>query len=221
MRDVIEQREKRRKEEAERLKREKELGKINPFSGVNSALSGTAQNSLGTSLFGGSAATSPATGAGFNPFASSAPAKEEVTAAAATNASSDPVPSFSALSVETPPTTSQNAAVGPSTPTVTYAPPIPAYQPAQYISTFEEYVPRLDHPTHASRKGVSKEYEKFIKQADDEDEGGKGKSGGGGGEGGGPAEQWERVLPKGVDEVFERFVNRLKEAEDGEQQVLR
>lgn len=115
-----------------------------------------------------------------------------------------------------PPT---NATAGPSTPSVRYGPPAPSYQPAQYITTFEEYIPRLDHPHHAERKatGVSKEQQKYLKQgasdAIDVDKTG--------GTGGGPAEQWERVLPKGVDEVFERFLNRLNDAEGGEEQVLR
>lgn len=224
VRDVIEQREKRRREEEERIRREKELAKINPFSvrvgralrlgacqpflsqtsNAGALAAATGHSNLGASLFG---AAAPASNSSFNPFSTSNVGGDSPAQAA---------DALSELSVQPQPT--KNAAAGPSTPSVRYGPPAPAYQPAQYITTFEEYIPRLDHPSHADRKatGVPKEQQKYLKQG-----GGDAVDGDRSAATGGPAEQWERVLPKGVDEVFERFLNRLNDAEGGEEQVLR
>ena len=80
----------------------------------------------------------------------------------------------------------------------TLAPPLPAYQPPQYLSTIGEYLapPSMD----------------IDSESDDEDDNAD------------PSwkdEQWERLLRKGVDEVFDKYVRRLEAAEDGRSQVLR
>jgi pre-rRNA-processing protein TSR4 len=93
---------------------------------------------------------------------------------------------------------------------------LPAYQPPQYLSTFDEYIPRPDKAAASKLAQVDDgPGEKAGRKASAAEEARQGGGGGGG------AEQWERVLPKGVDEVFERFVNRLYDAEGGEDQVLR
>ena len=80
----------------------------------------------------------------------------------------------------------------------TLAPPLPAYQPPQYLSTIGEYLapPSMD----------------IDSESDDDDDNAD------------PSwkdEQWERLLRKGVDEVFDKYVRRLEAAEDGRSQVLR
>lgn len=155
---------------------------------------------LGSLLFSSTPASGTATT--FNPFSTPSPAPDAPTAA------------FSSLSLSSATNASPSkpsiAIAGPPTPAQTYGPPIPAYQPAQYLDTFEEYVPKKvegKEPNEDDLAGVD----------DDDESSGKKNSGGGGGF----VEKWEKVLPRGVDEVFERFMNRLNEAEGGEEQVLR
>jgi pre-rRNA-processing protein TSR4 len=95
-------------------------------------------------------------------------------------------------------------------------PPLPAYIPAQAIDSYPEDIPNaLPSDKDATRKGLADD----DATGDDDEEGTSGK--GGKKSGMNVAEQWERVLPKGMDEVFERFVNRLNAAIDGNEQVLR
>ena len=79
----------------------------------------------------------------------------------------------------------------------THAPPLPAYQPAQYLNTTDEYLPPPP-----------------IVELEEDDESPDQK-----------AEwrdaRWEQLLPQHVDVIFERFVRRLENAEGGAQQVLR
>ncbi len=81
----------------------------------------------------------------------------------------------------------------------TYAPPLPAYQPAQYLTTIEECLPPAQD----------------VNLSDDDDEETPDQK----------AEwrdaRWEQLLPKHVDVIFERFVRRLENAEGGSQQVVR
>jgi pre-rRNA-processing protein TSR4 len=157
---------------------------------------------LGGALFGG-----PNTGLepSFNPFSTTVV---------------PPTNPFSSLSLSTP-TPSPSAATkpsepahqGPSTPSKTYTPPFPAYLPAQYLTTFEEFLPADPN----ALAGDTAARVKVVSNDSVQGQGGKDSSAGQTG----AAEQWERVLPKGVDEVFERFLERLSRAEDGEGQVLR
>lgn len=130
--------------------------------------------SAGSSLFG---SAQPLFGGGkaANPFSST---------------SSGKTPDVSRLSLE-------NAA-GPSY--ITLAPPLPAYQPAQYLSTLDEYLP---------------DPEDIEVDNDDEEEeatGGKDEW---------RDARWEQLLPGHIDEVFERFVRRLQNADSASNQVLR
>ena len=81
------------------------------------------------------------------------------------------------------------------TASTSYGPPLPAYQPPQYLTTIDEYLPPPE--------------EMDIDDADDEDKLDLRN------------ERWEQLLPKYMDEVFERFAKRLKDAEGGSSQVLR
>lgn len=81
----------------------------------------------------------------------------------------------------------------------TLGPPLPAFQPPQYLSTIGEYIPP---PEDADDDDDLDD--------DDDEEMAEFKD-----------EKWEKILPKNVDEVFEAFVRRLQSAEDGDQQVLR
>lgn len=105
---------------------------------------------------------------------------------------------------------------GPATPATTFAPPLPAYIPAQAIDSYPEDIPKATEADKdaEARKGLADDVDDGD---DDEDERKKGAKSGGAT----VAEQWERVLPRGMDEVFERFVNRLNAAIDGNEQVLR
>ncbi|KAJ9104476.1 hypothetical protein QFC21_001972 [Naganishia friedmannii] len=206
--------EKRAKAEAEAKRRaeedlkQKEAAKVNPFAiGAGAASSETG---FGNALFG-SAGTFSTTAAG-NPFA--APSATDV----------PPSDAFSTLSISSsePAGTSNIAAAktkpaqGPETPATTFGPPLPAYIPAQAIDSYPEDIPKATlSDKDAARKGLVDE--DAIGDEDDEEKSGKG----GKKSGMNVAEQWERVLPKGMDEVFERFVNRLNAAIDGNEQVLR
>lgn len=82
----------------------------------------------------------------------------------------------------------------------TLAPPLPAYQPAQYLTTIDEYLPE---PEDDDEDIESDEDETPEMKAEWRDEG------------------WEKLLPKHVDDIFERFVRRLESADGGSSQVLR
>ncbi|ORY31804.1 programmed cell death protein 2 [Naematelia encephala] len=131
-------------------------------------------NTNGSTLFGG----------GQSLFGGPPPSSTPPTNPFSTSSESQP-PDLSSLSI--------------SKSNTTHAPPLPAYQPAQYLSTIDEYLPPPDE---------------MDVDVDDKDET--------------PAqaaewrnERWEQLLPEYVDEVFERFVHRLENAEGGSGQVLR
>ncbi|KAL7420589.1 hypothetical protein Q5752_004540 [Cryptotrichosporon argae] len=88
----------------------------------------------------------------------------------------------------------------------THAPPLPAYRPPQYLSTFDEYL-------------VLPEADGGADSSDDEDDARAPDATDAHGEFGG--DDWDKLVPRGVDDVFEQFVRRLQAAEDGAAQVLR
>lgn len=83
--------------------------------------------------------------------------------------------------------------------TTAFKPPLPAFQPPQYLSTIDEYLPP---PADIEMESDD----------DDDDPAQKAEF---------AEEGWEKLLPKHVDEVFERFKRRLEGAEGGYRQVLR
>lgn len=86
------------------------------------------------------------------------------------------------------------------TPTsTTLAPPHPAYLPAQYITTIDEYLP----PPEDVDMDDDDEDESAEQTAEWRDE------------------RFEQMLTKGIDPLFERFVRRLGDAEGARGQVLR
>lgn len=85
---------------------------------------------------------------------------------------------------------------------VTYTPPLPAYQPPQYISTMDEYLIAQDE------EDDSEDDEDLVDE--DVPQGSEWREGG-----------WDKLVAKGVDDIFERFVRRLQSADDGTSQVLR
>ncbi|WVF68710.1 hypothetical protein IAT40_003482 [Kwoniella sp. CBS 6097] len=147
---------------------ERERARKNPFT-----LSSDAQPN-GSALFGsaqplfGGASSSP------NPFGAPATTSAPSTTEA---------PDISKLSIA-------------SSSSTTLEPPLPAYQPAQYLSTIEEYLIPPD--------------EMDIESDDEDDE-----------EGGADDDNLEKMLNKGADEVFDGFVRRLEGADGGSKQVLR
>jgi pre-rRNA-processing protein TSR4 len=110
---------------------------------------------------------------------------------------------------------------GPSTPPQTLAPPFPAYLPAQYLTTFDEYLPADPNALAADTAGRVKQLSAGEAEEKERELQQQSGAGAGGKKGAAGGEQWEKVLPKGVDEVFERFLERLNRAEDGSGQVLR
>ncbi|WVQ84403.1 hypothetical protein IAT38_006555 [Cryptococcus sp. DSM 104549] len=171
VRDVEEKRKLREKEEAE----EREKARKNPFTlGSDAAPNGSALFGSAQPLFGGAASAA-------NPFA-----------APTTTTPADPVPDLASLTISEP--------LPPSGPSTTLAPPLPAYQPPQYLSTIEEY---LIPPEDVEMDSDSDEDETPEQAAEWKEDG------------------WEKLLPKGVDEVFEAFVRRLGQADGGKKQVLR
>ena len=86
-----------------------------------------------------------------------------------------------------------------NSPSYCYEPPLPAYQPAQYLSTIEEYMtPTQDVDMDDDEIDETPELKAEWRDA-----------------------RWEQLLPKHVDVIFERFIRRLENAEDGSQQLLR
>ena len=165
-------------------------------------------------MFGGSADGMPT----FNPFSSVA-------------ASTAPTEAFGGLSLvgsgggdkdksdeDAPPPPPVLVTSGPDLPGKTFAAPFPAYLPPQYLTTFDEYLPA--DPNALAGDTAQRVRQMSAQEAEDKEkelQAGKKAAPAAGGAG----EQWEKVLPKGVDEVFERFLERLNRAEDGSGQVLR
>ncbi|WVW85081.1 hypothetical protein I302_107117 [Kwoniella bestiolae CBS 10118] len=166
--------EKRKAAEAEAEKAREEARK-NPFT-----LSSNAQPN-GSALFG---SAQPLFGAApSNPFA--AP-------------SSDPTPKTSTDSATED---LSKLYISSSSSSTTLAPPIPAYQPAQYLTTIDEYLPPPEEV----------EYESSDDE-DNADEELKGVM---------LDDNLERLLNQKVDEVFQAFVRRLEGSDGGLKQVLR
>ncbi|CAK9786419.1 hypothetical protein CC85DRAFT_287109 [Cutaneotrichosporon oleaginosum] len=162
--------------EAERIAaEERERARQNPFTVQQNAGAGAGLFGAPKPLFGAAAA---------NPFASpsapaasphpSSPKKDDApTAAVASLSLSDPV---------------------------VHTPPIPAYQPPQYITTVDEFLPIAED----SDVDVSEDEDEAPEQKAEWREDG-----------------WDKLLPKSVDDIFERFARRLASAEDASNQVLR
>ena len=111
--------------------------------------------------------------------------------AAASNPFSDATkpPDMSTLSLNTA-----------SSSSTTFAAPLPAYQPAQYLSTLDEYLPEPeddDRSMDGDDETSAEEQQAFRD------------------------ERWEQLLPGHMDEVFERFCKRLQNADSASNQVLR
>ena len=107
-----------------------------------------------------------------------------------------------ALPAPTPPDLSSLSISAPSASgSSSHCPPLPAYQPPQYLSTIGEYIAPLED-IEMEDDDENDEYAAEISDA-------KGD------------EKWDKILPKTVDEVFETFARKLQSAEDGEHQVLR
>ncbi|WRT66713.1 uncharacterized protein IL334_003676 [Kwoniella shivajii] len=162
----------KRKEIEAEAAAEREKARKNPFTlSSDSQPNGSALFGTAQPLFG-----APPSASSPNPFA------------APPTSSIDAVPDLSSLTISTP-----------SSSSTTLSAPLPAYQPAQYISTIEEYLPPA---------------EDLEMDSDDEDESEEMK-----------AElqddTWEKMLPRHVDEVFQGFVRRLESADGGTKQVLR
>jgi pre-rRNA-processing protein TSR4 len=83
--------------------------------------------------------------------------------------------------------------------TSTLSPPHPAYQPPQYLSTTDEYLPPPEEVDLDSDDDEQSPEEK----AEWRDE------------------RFEQLFPSGVDPLFERFVKRISEADGAGGQVLR
>lgn len=114
-----------------------------------------------------------------------APSQSSPTPPASTPAKKDETPDISSLSISA-------AALGP---------PLPAYQPPQYLSTIGEYIPPLDDIEMEEDDEEADEFGPEIAEIKDD--------------------KWDKILPKTVDEVFETFARKLQSAEYGEKQVLR
>jgi pre-rRNA-processing protein TSR4 len=115
-----------------------------------------------------------------------------------------PSPFSSPAPAPTPPDLSSLSISSPApTPSVStsFCPPLPAYQPPQYLSTIGEYIAPLED-IEMEDDDENNEYASEIADAKGDD-------------------KWDKILPKTVDEVFETFARKLQSAEDGEHQVLR
>ena len=156
---------------------ERERARKNPFSVRDSTGSwherGSSQMDASAPSLFGSAQPLFGAAASSNPFSSS---------------SSEP-PDVSRLSLE--PASSFSHSL---------APPLPAYQPAQYLSTLDEYLPdpEDDDMSVDEDDGQTEEQKQEFRD-----------------------ERWEQLLPGHMDEVFERFVKRLHNADSASNQVLR
>jgi pre-rRNA-processing protein TSR4 len=163
--------------EAERVaKEEREKARINPFSAKPTEAGGLF--GAGAPLFGAAPSSNPFAATTATPAAAAAEASESAPSAA-----------VAALTIGEP---------------TTLAPPLPAYQPAQYLTTTDEYLP----PPESDDEDVDSD--------DDEDDNTPEAKAAWRGDDG-----WDKLLPKGVDDVFEKFVRRIQSADDASTQVLR
>jgi pre-rRNA-processing protein TSR4 len=80
------------------------------------------------------------------------------------------------------------------------AAPHPAYWPAQYLSTTDEYLPPPEQVDYDSDHDKDESAEQKAEWRD---------------------ERFQQMLTKGIDPLFERFVRRLADAEGAAEQVLR
>lgn len=80
------------------------------------------------------------------------------------------------------------------------APPHPAYWPAQYLYTTDEYLPPPEEVDYDSDDDKNESAEQKAEWRD---------------------ERFQQMLTKGIDPLFERFVRRLADAEGASEQVLR
>ena len=133
-------------------------------------------------LFGGSQGLFGS--APVNPFASPSPAPSPAPASAVSSATQD----LASLSISPDLTSSTSL-----------TPPHPAYWPAQYLSTTDEYLPPPDEVEYDSED----ESESAEQKAEWRDE------------------RFQQMLTKGIDPLFERFVRRLADADGASEQVLR
>ncbi|WWC88319.1 uncharacterized protein L201_003227 [Kwoniella dendrophila CBS 6074] len=155
---------------------EREKARKNPFT-----LSSETQPN-GSALFGSAQPLFGAPSISPNPFASSA----------APTPSAELTPDLSKLTI---------SASTPSSSSTTLSPPLPAYQPAQYLSTIEEYLPPPeDVELDSDDDEIENDEDMKATMLDD---------------------TWERMLPKHLDEVFQTFVKRLESSDGGSKQVLR
>ncbi|RXK36268.1 hypothetical protein M231_06472 [Tremella mesenterica] len=138
-----------------------------------------------------------------NPFSSSSPQPQTSSSTPPSLSPSQPTTSPPAMSnpsttsSQTIPSSNLSKDTSPTSPstTITYSPPYPAYQPPQYLTTTGEYLPPPTSSSSASSEGPDDPSWKD--------------------------EQWERLLRKGVDEVLQRFVARLSNAQGAQGHVLR
>ncbi|WWC96431.1 hypothetical protein V866_003299 [Kwoniella sp. B9012] len=169
--------EKRKAAEAE-AEKEREKARKNPFTLA------TDDQPNGSALFG---SAQPLFGAApSNPFAPTstptAPAPASIDSTAA---------DLSKLSISP----------SSSSPT-TFSPPIPAYQPAQYLTTIDEYLPPPDEVEYESSDDDDENADEELKGVMMDD-------------------NLERLFSQKVDEVFQGFVKRLEGSDGGLKQVLR
>lgn len=105
---------------------------------------------------------------------------------------------FAASATKETPDIASLSIAGPSSSTLQQ--PHPAYWPAQYLATVDEYLPPPE--------------EMDIDEDDDADETPEQKAEW-------RDERFQQMLSKGVDPLFERFVRRLADADGASEQVLR
>ncbi|WWC71094.1 uncharacterized protein I206_105047 [Kwoniella pini CBS 10737] len=151
---------------------EREKARKNPFTlSSDSQPSGTL---FGSQPLFGSSIPAP------NPFAPPTNASVRAT-------TNDTTPDISKLSIS-------------ATSSTTLGPPVPAYQPAQYLSTIDEYIPPAEDVDFESDSEIDGDEDMKATMLDD---------------------TWERMLPKHLDEVFQHFVRKLEASDGGSKQVLR
>ncbi|WVR06643.1 hypothetical protein IAU60_003675 [Kwoniella sp. DSM 27419] len=152
---------------------DRERARKNPFTLGEGQPNGSSLFGNAQPLFGAAASTTLP-----NPFASTTPSAPVTEA-----------PDMSGLSIS-------------AASSSTLAPPLPAYQPAQYLTTIEEYIPPVEDMEIESDSDEDDE-DAAAQAAEFQDE------------------AFEKMFPKAVDEVFESFVRRLGGADGGAKQVLR
>nr|XP_019003909.1 uncharacterized protein I203_03064 [Kwoniella mangroviensis CBS 8507]OCF67370.1 hypothetical protein I203_03064 [Kwoniella mangroviensis CBS 8507] len=164
--------EEKRKAAEAEAEKEREKARKNPFTPNGSTLFGSAQPLFGAALSNPFAPTSP-------PSAPVPPSTDSATA------------DLFKLSISPSPSSS-----------TTLSPPIPAYQPAQYLTTIDEYLPPPDEVEYESSDDDDENADEELKGVMMDD-------------------NLERLFSQKVDEVFQRFVKRLEGSDGGLKQVLR